>query len=107
MTENIDNDIIALLLTARGGNMVSYTQEEFLEIMQKYNNMDRRNITINLSTVYKKVGIKAKNIIEELGYSSYKIHSWTAMSSPNIPTFEDALLLAVKYNFDIKELIKD
>ena len=87
--------------------MISYTQEEFLEIIKKYNGMDRRNITINLSTVYKKAGIKAKNIIEELGYSSYKIHSWTAMSSPNVPTFEDGLLLAVKYGFDIKDLIKE
>lgn len=86
---------------------VQYTQDEFLKIMQKYNSMDRKTITINLSTVYKKLGIKAKDIIEDLQYSSYKVHSWTAISSPNIPTFEDALLLAVKYNFDIKELIKD
>lgn len=86
---------------------VQYTQDEFLKIMQKYNSMDRKIITINLSTVYKKLGIKAKDIIEDLQYSSYKVHSWTAISSPNIPTFEDALLLAVKYNFDIKELIKD
>lgn len=86
---------------------VQYTQDEFLKIMQKYNSMDRKTITTNLSTVYKKLGIKAKDIIEDLQYSSYKVHSWTAISSPNIPTFEDALLLAVKYNFDIKELIKD
>ena len=86
---------------------VQYTQDEFLKIMQKYNSMDRKTITINLSTVYKKLAIKAKDIIEDLQYSSYKVHSWTAISSPNIPTFEDALLLAVKYNFDIKELIKD
>ena len=86
---------------------VQYTQDEFLKIMQKYNSMDRKAITINLSTIYKKIGIKAKDIIEDLQYSSYKVHSWTAISSPNIPTFEDALLLAVKYNFDIKELIKD
>lgn len=86
---------------------VQYTQDEFLKIMQKYNSMDRKTITINLSTIYKKLGIKAKDIIEDLQYSSYKVHSWTAISSPNIPTFEDALLLAVKYNFDIKELIKD
>lgn len=87
--------------------MISYTQEEFLEIIKKYNSMDRKTITINLSTIYKKKEIKAKDVIEDLGYTSYKIHSWTAMSSPNIPMFEDALLLAVKYNFDIKELIKE
>ena len=86
---------------------VQYTQEEFLKIMQKYNGMDRKTITINLSTIYKKIGIKAKDIIEDFNFSSYKVHSWTAISSPNIPTFDDALLLAVKYGFDIKELIKD
>ena len=87
--------------------MINYTQEKFLEIIKKYNSMDRKTITINLSTIYKKKEIKAKDVIEDLGYTSYKIHSWTAMSSPNIPMFEDALLLAVKYNFDIKELIKE
>ena len=34
--------------------MISYTQEEFLEIIKKYNSMDRKTITINLSTIYKK-----------------------------------------------------
>lgn len=87
--------------------MSEYTQDEFLKIMQKYNSMDRKAITINLSTIYKKIGIKSKDIIEDFNFSSYKVHSWTAISSPNIPTFEDALLLAIRYGFDIKELIKD
>lgn len=86
---------------------IQYTQEEFLKIMQQYNNMDRKTITINLSSIYKKIGIKAKDIIEDFNFSSYKVHSWTAISSPNIPTFDDALLLAVRYGFDIKELIKE
>ena len=86
---------------------MEYTQTEFLEIMQKYNNMDRKTITINLSVIFKKMGVKPKSVIENFGYTSYKVHSWTAVSSPNIPTFEDALRLAVEYNFDIKELIKE
>lgn len=86
---------------------VQYTQAEFLKIMQQYNTVDRKTITINLSTIYKKRGIKAKDIIEDFNFSPYKVHSWTAISSPNIPTFDDALLLAVKYGFDIQELIKD
>ena len=86
---------------------MSYTQQEFLDILRKYNGMDRRNITINLSTIAKKLGIKNKQVIEDTQYSSYKVNSWFALSSPNIPTFEDALMLAVKYNFDIKELIKE
>lgn len=86
---------------------MSYTQQEFLNILRKYNGMDRRNITINLSTIAKKLGIKNKQVIEDTQYSSYKVNSWFALSSPNIPTFEDALMLAVKYNFDIKDLIKE
>ena len=86
---------------------MSYTQQEFLNILRKYNGMDRRNITINLSTIAKKLGIKNKQVIEDTQYSSYKVNSWFALSSPNIPTFEDGLMLAVKYNFDIKDLIKE
>ena len=86
---------------------MQYTQTEFLEIMQKYNNMDRKTITINLKYIYQKSEIKNKDVIADLGYSSYKVNSWTALSSPNVPTFEDALILAVKYQFDIKDLIKE
>ena len=69
--------------------------------------MDRKNIKINLLIIAKKIGIKNKQIINDTGYTQYKVNSWFAMSSTNIPTFEDALTLAVKYNFDIKELIND
>lgn len=86
---------------------MQYTQEEFLNIISKYNNADRKNIKINLLTIFKKRGIKNKQIIEETEYTPYKVNSWFAFSSPNVPTFEDALMLAVKYDFDIKELIKE
>ena len=86
---------------------MQYTQKEFLEIMQQYNNMDRKIITINLSTIAKKIGIKNKKIIEDTQYTTHKVNSWFALSSPNVPTFEDALMLAVNYEFDIKELIKE
>lgn len=87
--------------------MINYTQTEFLEIIQKYNNMDRRTITINLSTISKRVGIKNKQVIEDTQYNAHKVNSWFALSSPNVPTFEDALWLAVLYDFDIKELIRN
>lgn len=85
---------------------MQYTQEEFLNIISKYNNADRKDIKINLLMIFKKKEIKNKQIIEETEYTSYKVNSWFAFSSPNIPTFEDALMLAVKYDFDIQELIK-
>lgn len=86
---------------------MQYTQQEFLEIISKYNNADRKNIKINLLMIFKRKGIKNKQIIEETEYTPYKVNSWFAISSPNIPTFEDALMLAVKYDFNITELIKE
>lgn len=86
---------------------MQYTQQDFLNIISKYNNADRKNIKINLLMVFKKKGIKNKQIIEETEYTQYKVNSWFALSSPNIPTFEDALMLAIKYDFDIQELIKE
>ena len=84
-----------------------YTQEEFLDIINKYNNIDRKDIKINLLTIFKKKGIKNKQIMEDTKYTPHKVNSWFAFSSPNIPTFEDALMLAVKYDFDIKDLVKE
>lgn len=86
---------------------MKYTQEDFLNIIYKYNNTDRKIIKINLSSIFKKSGIKNKHVIEDTGYTSYKVNGWLALSSLNIPTFEDALMLAVKYNFNIEELIKE
>lgn len=86
---------------------MQYTQKEFLNIISTYNNADRKDIKINLLTIFKKKGIKNKQIMEETEYTPYKVNSWFAFSSPNIPTFEDALMLAVKYDFDIRDLIKE
>ena len=86
---------------------MQYTQQEFLNIINKYNNADRKDVKLNLIMVFKRKEIKNKQIIEETEYTPYKVNSWFAFSSPNIPTFEDALMLAVKYDFDIHELIKE
>lgn len=85
---------------------MEYTQKDFLNIINKYNTANRTDIKINMLTIFKKKGIKNKQIIEETEYTPYKVNSWFAFSSPNVPTFEDALMLAVKYDFNIKELIK-
>ena len=86
---------------------MQYNQEELLDIINKYNIIDRKTIKINLLIIIKKKGIKNKQIIEETQYTPYKVNSWLALSSPNIPTFEDALMLAVKYDFNINDLIKE
>lgn len=69
--------------------------------------MDRKIIKVNLLLIFKMKGVKNKQIIEETEYTPYKVNSWFAFSSPNIPTFEDALMMAVKYDFDIQELVKE
>lgn len=86
---------------------MQYTQQEFLDIINKYNNIDRKDIKINLLMIVKRKGIKNKQIMKDTEYTPSKVNSWFALSSQNIPTFEDALMLAVKYDFDIGELIKE
>ncbi|MBQ8029892.1 MAG: hypothetical protein IJ262_10870 [Clostridia bacterium] len=85
---------------------MKYSEKEILGLIERYNSMNRKNITINLSTVYKTHGFKNKDIIRDFGYTPYKVNSWSALSSPNVPTFEDAIRLAVKYSFSIEELLK-
>lgn len=85
---------------------MQYTQQEFLQIINKYNTINREDIKINLMTIFKKKRIKNKQISNDLGHSMSKVNSWFAMSNPNIPIFEDALTLAVRYDFNIEELIK-
>ncbi|MGN0469014.1 MAG: hypothetical protein ACI4GY_09845 [Acutalibacteraceae bacterium] len=84
---------------------MAYTQQELLDLIERYNSIDRKDLTINLSMVYKIHGFKNKDIIKDFGYTTYKVNSWSAMSSPNVPTFEDALKLAVRYGFSIEELL--
>lgn len=85
---------------------MKYTQQQILELIEKYNSIDRKRLTVNLSTVYRIYGFKNKDIMKDFGYTSYKVNSWSAMSSPNVPTFEDALRLAEKYGFSVEELLK-
>ncbi len=84
-----------------------YSQEEILKLIERYNSIDRKVLTINLSMIYKIYGFKNKDVIRDFGYTTFKVNSWSAMSSPNVPTFEDALKLAVKYGFSIEELLTE
>ena len=85
---------------------MQYTQQEFLQIINAYNNFNRENIKINLIAAFKRRKIKNKQIANDTGFSMSKVNSWFTLSSNNIPTFEDALMLAVMYEFNVEELIK-
>ncbi|MEE1126495.1 MAG: hypothetical protein U0L18_11295 [Acutalibacteraceae bacterium] len=88
-----------------GENTKEYTQEKFLEIMKIYNSIDRKIIKANLVKVYKKYNFKNQNVRIELNMAKSKVDSWTTMSMPNIPTFYDAMRMAVHFGFNIEELI--
>ena len=42
-----------------------------------------------------------------LGYKADNAYSWSNSRSPNIPMFEQALDLAVAFDFDVREFIKE
>ena len=85
--------------------MIQYTQAEFLQIIKQYNSTDRKIIKTNLKRIMNIQGIKPADIIS-LGYSPRNVYAWTNKSTNNIPLFEQALNIAVKFNFSITEFIK-
>ena len=85
--------------------MIQYTQTEFLQLLQQYNSTDRKVIKANLRRIMDTYGIKPADIIN-LGYSPRNVYAWTNKSTKNIPLFEQALNIAVKFNFSITEFIK-
>jgi hypothetical protein len=85
--------------------MIQYTQAEFLQIIKQYNSTDRKIIKTNLKRIMNIQGIKPADIIS-LGYSPRNVYAWTNKSTNNIPLFEQALNIAVNFNFSITEFLK-
>jgi len=85
--------------------MIQYTQAEFLQIIQQYNSTDRGVIKTNLKRIMNIYGIKPADIIA-LGYTSRNVYAWTNKSTKNIPLFEQALNIAVHFDFNITEFLK-
>lgn len=81
-------------------------QKEFLNLIQQYNSIDRQTIKVNLKIAMIKYSFSNKDIIDKLDYKPGKVNPWTNMTSPNIPTLEDALLLAETFNFNITDLLQ-
>jgi len=84
---------------------MEYTQAEFLQLMQQYNNTDRKVIKANLKRIMGIYGIKPADIMS-LGYSPRNVYAWTNKSANNIPLFGQALNIAVNFNFSITEFLK-
>lgn len=85
--------------------MIQYTQAEFLQLIQRYNSTDRKIIKTNLKRIMNIQGIKPADIIA-LGFNTRNVYAWTNRSTSNIPLFEQALNIAVNFNFSITEFLK-
>lgn len=81
-------------------------QIKFLELINQYTNTDRKVIKTNYCRILKEYGIRPADIIK-LGYQSPNVYSWSAMTANNIPMFWQGLHLAVEFNFDVKEFLKE
>ena len=84
---------------------MEYTQAEFLNIIKQYSSTDRSIIKANLKRIMNIYGIKPADIMS-LGYSPRNVYAWTNKSTNNIPMFEQALHIAVYFDFSITEFIK-
>jgi len=79
-------------------------QAEILELIKAYNSTDRTIIKTNLRRLMLEYSIRPGDIIS-LGFKPNNVYSWTNQASNNIPMFEQALNIATKFNFDVKELL--
>jgi len=84
---------------------MQYTQAEFLQLIKQYNSTDRKVIKANLKHIMDIYNIKPADIIS-LGYSPRNVYAWTNRSTKNIPLFEQALHIAVYFDFSITEFLK-
>ena len=50
--------------------------------------------------------IKSADIIQ-LGYKPNNVYAWTNKGSNNIPMFDQALSIAVNFDFDVKKFLEN
>lgn len=81
-------------------------EQEMLSLMEKYNTTNRKTIKINLKQILNSNDIKTADIIKDLNINREKAYAWAKPSSNNIPMLDDALKLAIKYNFKVTDLLK-
>lgn len=84
----------------------TYTQQEFLTIMQTYNTLDRKTIKHNLKEIKAKYKFENADIFKQLEFNHNRVVSWFNYGNPNIPTFIDLLTLAAHFGFSIEEVVQ-
>jgi hypothetical protein len=80
-------------------------QVKMLKLITDYNSTDRKIIKENYKRIISEKNIKPANIMK-LGFSDKNVYQWGNSAASNIPLFEQALKIAIIYNFDITEFIK-
>jgi len=80
-------------------------QVELLELVNKYNSIDRQTIRNNLRLLMNEKNFTSSDMVA-IGYNRNTVYSWTKPNVNNIPMFEDALKLAIQFKFDITDLLK-
>jgi hypothetical protein len=86
--------------------VIQLSQEKLLELIQQYNSTDRTIIRKNLKMLMIKKDFTIEDMVN-MGYNKNTVYSWTKPSQSNIPMIEDALKLAIQFNFDITDLLKE
>lgn len=86
--------------------MKTYNQAEMLKLINQYNSTDRKLIKANYKRILNDFNIMPKQIME-LGYAKNNVYAWSTISSPNIPMLDQALTIAVAFDFDVKEFIEE
>jgi hypothetical protein len=79
--------------------------KEIYSLINQYNSTDKVIIKENLKRIMKEKRFKSSDIMD-LGYKKYNCYSWTNIAAKNAPLFDQAIHLAVSFNFDVKELLK-
>jgi len=74
-------------------------------LIKDYNSTDRAIIKANLKRLMIDYNIKSADIIQ-IGYKPNNVYAWTNKGGNNIPMFDQALSIAVKFDFDVKKFFE-
>ncbi len=83
---------------------LKYNQSEMLELINQYNQTDRKLIKQNLRHILTTHNIKPKHIIQ-LGFARPNVYAWMAPTTNNIPLINQALTIACAFDFSIEEFL--
>jgi len=87
-------------------NNSTYNQSEILQLINQYNNTDRKTIKSNLRNILTTHKLEPKQLIS-LGYSSTTVYAWLAPKSKNMPMLAQILNISIAFDFSVMEFLKE